>query len=117
MAGASLDWADKPSADLVMSSDEEDFASSQDTTFMELETVTQNNLTLALGQLQLEQDELNQASGQEASLNPRPGPHPAPPGPPTAKPLQLLDLPLDVLKEIIKEVTPSPPPHRLRDSL
>lgn len=106
MAGASLDMADKPSADLTMSSDEEGFASSQSTASVELEITAKQNLTMALGKLRLEQEDLNQASKQEVTpLTPRtvcPG---QTPDPEISKPLQLLDLPLDVLKEIIKEVT------------
>jgi hypothetical protein len=108
MAAASLDWVDKPSADLTMSSDEEGFASSQSTASVELEVNAKQNLTLALEKLHLEQEGLNQASMQEVTpLTSRTvaGPHQTPPEPEIPKPLQLLDLPLDVLKEIIKEVT------------
>ncbi|KAJ5779090.1 hypothetical protein N7457_006810 [Penicillium paradoxum] len=108
MAGASLDWAGKPNADLVLSSDEEDFVTSQSTASREFEGATRPNLTLALGKLRLEQEDLVQSSKQGATpTTPRTEgltqlsrdpkmPH---------KSLQLLDLPLDVLKEIIKEVT------------
>ncbi|KAJ6188975.1 hypothetical protein N7519_003883 [Penicillium mononematosum] len=108
MAGASLDWADKPNADLALSSDEEDFVSSPSTASRELEGVAKQNLTLALGKLRLEQEGLNQSSEQDATpTTPRTeGPNHTPPEPEMAKtPLQLLDLPLDILKEIIKEVT------------
>ena len=103
---ASLDWADKPSADLAMSSDEEGFASSQSTASVELDITTKQNLTMALGKLRLEQEDLGQAAEQEVTpLTPRTiRPSQTPPKPEMPNPLQLLDLPLDVLKEIIKEV-------------
>ncbi|KAJ5699847.1 hypothetical protein N7536_002860 [Penicillium majusculum] len=108
MAGASLDWADKPNADLALSSDEEDFVSSPSTVSKELEGAAKQNLTLALGKLRLEQEGLDQSSEQDATpTTPRTeGPNQPPPELEMAnKPLQLLDLPLDILKEIIKEVT------------
>lgn len=108
MAGASLDWADKPNADLALSSDEEDFVSSPSTVSKELEGAAKQNLTLALGKLRLEQEGLNQSSEQDATpTTPRTeGPNQTPPELEMANnPLQLLDLPLDILKEIIKEVT------------
>ncbi|OQE01164.1 hypothetical protein PENVUL_c044G03334 [Penicillium vulpinum] len=107
MAGASLDWADKPNADLALSSDEEDFVSSPSTASRELEGVAKQNLTLALGKLRLEREDLNQSSEQDATpTTPRTeGPNQTPPELEMANPLQLLDLPLDILKEIIKEVT------------
>lgn len=108
MAGASLDWADKPNADFALSSDEEEFVSSPSTASRELEGPAKQNLTLALGKLHLEQEDLNQSSGQDSTPT---TPHmegliQTPPELEMAKkPLQLLDLPLDILKEIIKEVT------------
>ncbi|KAJ5822963.1 hypothetical protein N7447_005303 [Penicillium robsamsonii] len=107
MAGASLHWADKPNADLALSSDEEDFISSPSTASRELEDVAKQNLTLALGKLRLEQEDLNRSSTQDATpTTPRTeGPNQTPPELEMATPLQLLDLPLDILKEIIKEVT------------
>jgi hypothetical protein len=107
MAGASLDWAGKPNADLALSSDEEDFVSSPSTASRELEGVAKQNLTLALGKLRLEQEGLNQSSEQDATpTTPRTEGLNHTPEPEMAKtPLQLLDLPLDILKEIIKEVT------------
>ncbi|OQD60141.1 hypothetical protein PENPOL_c027G04996 [Penicillium polonicum] len=108
MAGATLDWADKPNADLALSSDEEDFVSNPSTTSRELEGAAKQNLTLALGKLRLEQESLDQSSEQDATpTTPRTeGPNQTPPKLEMANnPLQLLDLPLDILKEIIKEVT------------
>lgn len=108
MAGTSLDWADKPNPNLALLSDEEDIVSSPSTASRELEGVAKQNLTLALGKLRLEQEGLNQSSEQDATpTTPRTeGPNHTPPEPEMAKPpLQLLDLPLDILKEIIKEVT------------
>ncbi|KAJ5506208.1 Six-hairpin glycosidase [Penicillium expansum] len=108
MAGASLDWADKPNTDLALSSDEEGLVSSPSTTSRELEGAAKQNLTLTLGNLRLEQEGFNQSSEQDATpTTPRTeGPNQTPPELEMANnPLQLLDLPLDILKEIIKEVT------------
>ncbi|KAK4865844.1 hypothetical protein LT330_008937 [Penicillium expansum] len=108
MAGASLDWADKPNTDLALSSDEEGLVSSPSTTSKELEGAAKQNLTLTLGNLRLEQEGFNQSSEQDATpTTPRTeGPNQTPPELEMANnPLQLLDLPLDILKEIIKEVT------------
>ncbi|KAJ5205670.1 hypothetical protein N7491_003701 [Penicillium cf. griseofulvum] len=106
MAGTSLDWADKPNADLALSSDEEDFISSPSTAPRELEGAAKQNITLDLEKLRLEQEELNRSSEQDATpTTPRTeGPNQSPELE-MANPLQLLDLPLDILKEIIKEVT------------
>jgi hypothetical protein len=106
MAGASLDWADKPNADPALSSDEEDFISSPSTASRELEGAAKQDLTLDLGKLHLEQ-ESNRSSEQDATpTTPRTeGPNQTPQELEMANPLQLLDLPLDILKEIIKEVT------------
>ncbi|CAG7920667.1 unnamed protein product [Penicillium olsonii] len=103
MAGATLDWADKPNADLAMSSDEEDSASSKSTTSMEPESGAKADLTLDLRKLSLKQEVANQATEQVSPSTPRPSQTPLQPE--AAQPLQLLGLPLDVLKEIIKEVT------------
>jgi hypothetical protein len=109
MAGTSLDWADKP-ADLTMSSDEEGLASSHSTASAELEVTTKQNLTMSLGKLRLEQEDLNQTSRQEVTPStPRTVCHGQTPEREITKPLQLLDLPLDVLKEIIKEVRQTSP--------
>lgn len=108
MAGASLDWADKPNTDLALSSDEEGLVSSPSTTSKELEGAAKQNLTLTLGNLRLEQEGFNQSSEQDATpTTPRTeGPNQTPPELEMANnPLQLLDLPLDILKEIIKEVS------------
>ncbi|CAG8091837.1 unnamed protein product [Penicillium salamii] len=103
MAGATLDWADKPNADLSMSSDEEESASSQSAEMeLELDSGAKPDLALELGKLQLKHEDANQAAEQESPLTPRPSQTPLQPK--AAQPLQLLELPLDVLKEIIKEV-------------
>lgn len=105
MAGATLDWADKPNADLSMSSDEEESASSQSAEMeLELDSGAKPDLALELGKLQLKHEDANQAAEQESPLTPRPSQTPLQPK--AAQPLQLLELPLDVLKEIIKEVKP-----------
>lgn len=105
MIAGSLNGADKLVPDLAMSSDEEEFASGRSAASIECETTAKKNLTLALGKLRLEQEDLSRASLQKAPITSRPGPSQTPPAPKMA-PLQLLDLPLDVLKEIIKEVIP-----------
>ncbi|OQE43288.1 hypothetical protein PENCOP_c003G07102 [Penicillium coprophilum] len=107
MAGAGLDWADRPNADLALSSDEEDFISSPSNASRELEGVAKQNLTLALGNLRLEQEDLNRSYEQDATpITPhREDPNQPPLEVKMTNPLQLLDLPLDILKEIIKEVT------------
>lgn len=106
MAGASLDWADKPNADLVLS-DEEDIPPSPSVAPRGFEIPAKQNLTLALGKLRLEQKGLNQSSEQDVSsatpLTEDPNKNVSGFKTPR-KALQLLDLPLDVLKEIIKAV-------------
>ncbi|KAJ5762103.1 uncharacterized protein N7511_005485 [Penicillium nucicola] len=97
--------ADKPD---MMSSDEEGFVSSESTASMEFESDTKRNLTLALGKLRLEQEDVNRSSCQGATPSTsrpegRSQTHSDLKMP--KKPRLLLDLPLDVLKEIIKEVT------------
>ncbi|KAJ5139163.1 uncharacterized protein N7515_004011 [Penicillium bovifimosum] len=108
MAEASLEWADKPDADLVQSSDEEGILQTPITAPNEQKGAAKQNLTLALGKLRLEQEDLNNPS--EPDTTPptarTEGPNQTSPELAMArKPLQLLDLPLDVLKEIMKEVT------------
>lgn len=96
--------ADKPDS---MSSDEEGFVSSESTASMELESDAKRNLTFALGKLRLEQEDVNRFSDQGAtpSTPPTEGRKQTPPGlKMPKKPRLLLDMPLDVLKEIIKEV-------------
>lgn len=108
MPGATLDRADKPNADLMLSSDEEDFAPSPSTASRELASAAKQNLTLALGKLRLEQENLSQSPEWDATPTTSriEDLKQSPPEPEMAhKPLRLLDLPLDVLKEIIKEVT------------
>jgi hypothetical protein len=100
---ADLD-ADKPDP---MSSDEEGFVSSESTASVELQSGAKRNLTLALGKLRLEQEDVNRFSDQGATPStPRTeGRSQTPPDlKMPKKPRLLLDLPLDVLKEIIKEV-------------
>ncbi|OQD84669.1 hypothetical protein PENANT_c012G03272 [Penicillium antarcticum] len=96
---------DKPD---MMSSDEEGFVSSESTASMELESDAKKNLTLALGKLRLEQEDVNRLSYQGAtpSTSRTEDRSQTPPDlKMPKKPRLLLDLPLDVLKEIIKEVT------------
>ncbi|KAJ5088374.1 hypothetical protein N7456_011990 [Penicillium angulare] len=121
MAETSSDWA-RPASDASMSSDEEDFVSSQSTASVEPETLAkQRSLSSPFKKLNLEANAsessdrgVNRArtstTGTTASMlsnsnvlssdmtdevvseSPK-------------KPMQLLELPMDVLKDIIKEVT------------
>ncbi|KAJ5567028.1 hypothetical protein N7535_006334 [Penicillium sp. DV-2018c] len=108
MAGASLEWADKPDADLVLSSDEEGLLQTPITAPNEFKDAAKQNLTSALGKLRLDQEDMNQSSKPDATPTTARIEAPNQTSPElemARKPLQLLDLPLDVLKEIIKEVT------------
>lgn len=110
MADACSDWADGPGPDLALSSDEEDFVSSQSTASVEHDAPGKQHLTTALEKLHLPKAELSQSPDQctsrtQISLS---GTGPSDYTTSTEKtdksPLQLLGLPLDILKDIIKEV-------------
>ncbi|KAJ5662694.1 hypothetical protein N7462_011620 [Penicillium macrosclerotiorum] len=85
-----------PGSDLALSSDEEDFVSSQSTASMEPDVSSKKNLAVALGKLHLDPPSSQSCENSQQSaartFSER-------------KPLRLLELPLDVLKDIVKEVT------------
>ncbi|KAJ5809492.1 uncharacterized protein N7503_001710 [Penicillium pulvis] len=108
MADTSSDGADRPRSDGALSSDEEDFVSSQSTTSVDPEALVKRHLSL-FPKLTLEANSC-ESSDQSATRTSTPGTaasvYTASSFKPTAKsPMQLLELPLDVLKDIIKEVT------------
>ncbi|KAJ5670056.1 uncharacterized protein N7477_005419 [Penicillium maclennaniae] len=109
MADAGLDWADRPGSNRASSSDE-DFVSSQSTASAETDAITKHHLPTALGHLHLQHTASSPSSDEH---NPT---QTSTPGTAASmeilsdteagtKRMQLLDLPLDVLKDIIKEVT------------
>ncbi|KAJ5585489.1 uncharacterized protein N7459_005289 [Penicillium hispanicum] len=111
MADASSDWADRPGSDLALSSDEEDFVSSQSTASVEHDALSKLHLASALGNLHLDKADSSQNSEQCTTRTQASTPgtggsiYTASNEKSERKPLQLLDLPLDILKEIVKEVT------------
>lgn len=108
MADASSDRADRPGSDPASSSDEEDFVSSQSTASVDPDTLAQRNLETALDKLHLQQAASSQSSDHGATRTSTPGTGASVQTMGTMgsekNQLQLLDLPLDVLKCIIKEV-------------
>lgn len=109
MADTSSAWAARPTDIADLSSDEDDFVSSQSTTSVEPETLAKQHLSTALGRLHLDQVDSSHSSATRTST-PRSETSTAMTSntTPQKEPLQLLDLPLDVLKEIIKEVIRRP---------
>lgn len=112
MADASSDWADRPASDQALSSDEEDFVSSQSTASAEPDALTQKHLTPALCKLHLDTPQHQhpaQSSDQSAPRTSTPGTGASilatSKSKPERKKMELLDLPLDVLKLIVKEVS------------
>ncbi|KAJ6086143.1 hypothetical protein N7486_010424 [Penicillium sp. IBT 16267x] len=108
MADTSSDGADRPRSDGALSSDEEDFVSSQSTTSVDPEALVKRHLSL-FPRLNLEANS-SESSDQSATRTSTPGTaasvYTASSFKPAVKnPMQLLELPLDVLKDIIKEVT------------
>lgn len=110
MADAGSDWADRPGSDLASSSDEEGFVSSQSTTSAAHDAVAKHHLSTVLGNLHLQQTGSSRSSDEH---NPT---RTSTTGTGTSmvtssvtetgrKPLQLLELPLDILQGIIKEVS------------
>ncbi|KAJ5908869.1 hypothetical protein N7495_001551 [Penicillium taxi] len=104
------DWADQTGFDLASSSDEE-FVSTEPTQIeasMEPDITFRSNLSSALGKLSL-QESSSGSSVRSASRTSTPATRASiltRPSLSIAKtPMQLLDLPLDVLRDIIKEVT------------
>jgi hypothetical protein len=109
MADASSDWAGRPVSDQALSSDEEDFVSSQSTASADPESRTQKLLSSALGKLNLDTPQLsNQSCDHRATRTFTPDTSTsvldASMAKSERKKLELLDLPLDVLKDIVKEV-------------
>jgi hypothetical protein len=108
MADASLDRADRPASDRALSSDEEDLVSSQNTPSAEPEARTAKNLSSALGKLQLDTPPNSNQAHHGATRTCTPGTDASifetSMSKPEKKKMELLDLPLDVLKEIVKEV-------------
>lgn len=108
MADASPARADRPRPDPASSSDEEDFVSSQSTASINFDVLDQGHLTNALDKLHLQQAASGRSSDHSVTRTSTPGTagsvRSAGTAGPRQKPLQLLDLPLDVLRCIIKEV-------------
>ncbi|KAJ5653706.1 hypothetical protein N7490_000709 [Penicillium lividum] len=108
MADTSSDGVDRPRPGETLSSDEEDFVSSQHTPSMDSEGLVKRHLSSFRG-LKLEESS-EESSDRSATRTITPGNafsiYTASSFKPTAKnPMQLLELPLDILKDIIKEVT------------
>ena len=110
MADPSSDGAYRPGPDLALSSDEEDFVSSQSTASVEDDAQDKMHLAAELRKAHLEATELSQSSDQcktgkrVSNLKTGDSVHITSNKKPDRSPLQLLGLPLDILKEIIKEV-------------
>lgn len=110
MADVGSDWADRPGSDLASSDDEEGFVSSQSTASAEPDAIAKHHLSIALGDLHLQQTASSRSSDEHKSTRT------STPGTAASmesssdteagrKPMQLLEMPLDVLKDIIKEVS------------
>lgn len=99
MAAATLNGVDKLSSDLGMSSDEEDFVSSQSTASGDIDQSAKQHLSTALEKMQQHNVTWTFPPETRASSDTPPASKMA------KKPLELLDLPLDILKDIIKEVS------------
>lgn len=110
MADNSSDWADR--SDLSLSSDEEDFVSSQSTASAEPDSLADHHLPAALSKLHVAEMGSVQSSDPSATSPSRTSTGASTYATPIfkgeRKKMNLLDLPLDVLKEIIKEVRVSP---------
>lgn len=108
MADASSDWADRPAPDQALSSDEEDFVSSQSTASADPDTLTQKHLTPAFDKLHLDTPHLQHSNQDNASRSSALDTSASILDTSMSKPekmkMELLDLPLDVLKLIVKEV-------------
>ena len=107
---ASSNWADRPSSDAALSSDEEDFVSTQSNASAEPDSLAKCQITSSFRKLQLNEAELSQNSNQctiktQASTPKIRASIPITPiGKRKKRTLQLLELPLDILKDIVKEV-------------
>lgn len=110
MADVSSDGADRPASDPASYSDEEEYVSSRSTGSAEPEpdALAQRDLPTALDKLHLQQAVSKQSSDHSVTGTSTPGTGASAQTAGTMGskkiPLQLLDLPLDVLKCIIKEV-------------
>ncbi len=108
MADASSDWADRPAPDQALSSDEEDFVSSQSTASADPNSLTQKHLGPAFTKLHLDTPQLQHSSQDNASRTSASAACASILDGPISKSeklkMELLDLPLDVLKLIVKEV-------------
>lgn len=106
MADNSSDWADR--SDLSLSSDEEDFVSSQSTASAEPDSLASQHLPAALSKLHVAEMGSTQSSDPRATSTSTTSTgvstYATPIPKEERKKMNLLDLPLDVLKEIIKEV-------------
>ncbi|KAJ5160784.1 uncharacterized protein N7482_007788 [Penicillium canariense] len=110
MADAGPDWANRPASDQALSSDEEDFVSSQSTISLEPDARAKHRLPAALDKLHLDTaQDSSESSGQSTTRASTPGTGPSvldtSKSNSDKKRMELLDLPLDMLKEIVKEVT------------
>lgn len=117
MAGACSNWADRPASDRALSSDEEgeeDFVSTHSTASLDPDDrFERNHLSTTLNKVHLHQTASNHSSEESATTRTS-TPLTAASMPATesdrkwrAKSMKLLDLPLDVLKDIVKEVCES----------
>jgi hypothetical protein len=114
MAGACSNWADRPASDRALSSDEEgeeDFVSSHSTASLDPDdSFEKNHLSNTLSKVHLHQAESNHSSEESATtrtstpLTAASMPAVASDQKWKAKSMQLLDLPLDILKDVVKEV-------------
>ncbi|KAJ5414074.1 hypothetical protein N7509_000701 [Penicillium cosmopolitanum] len=115
MAGACSNWADRPASDRALSSDEEgeeDFVSTHSTASLNPDDrFERNHLSTTLNKVHLHQTASNHSSEESATTRTS-TPLTAASMPATesdqkwrAKSMKLLDLPLDVLKDIVKEIT------------
>lgn len=103
MADINSDWVDR--SDMSLSSDEEDFVSSQSTASAEPDPPATNHLSTALSKLHVAEMGSSQSSDPSATYTSTSGTgYATSSSTQKRKPMNLLDLPLDVLKEIIKEV-------------
>lgn len=110
MAAVRSNWADRPGSDPALSSDEEDFVSSHSTASLESDNgLGMNCLSTPLSKVHLDQTAASSHSSEESSSTPTSTSLTAPDiydaiAPKLNKPLKLLELPLDILKVIVKEV-------------
>lgn len=108
MADASSDWATRPFPRPSSSSSEGDHVSSQSADPANSAHLAQRDLASAFDSLHLQQicpsRSFDECAARASSLDIEPSDQHAGAVEPTKEPLQLMDLPLDILKCIIKEV-------------